>query len=960
MATKILHIKVILFLLLQCMLISAVNSEDLICQAGEGASSGAMLMSGESQCSGLSKITTEAECKAAAEYNSKNNIDNKWRRTYHYALPPGCFYHSDYDKYYWNDNTKSRQTCSYAHKCICKPNICTKCPSNTYSEGGINPRCTTCPQDRPITKDFKTGQTSIDSCVPLKCKPGEGLGPNIFTSGSASQCSGLSKITTEAECNAAAEYNSRNNIDKNEGYRGRWRSKSGNEKPPGCFVLRQWSGNRYYFNDETTSTYTCSKTNNCICKVKPCNKCPINTYSKGGSNPTCTPCPKETPTTNFKIGQSKCIPVPTIKCEPGYGVINDGITKPKTCAKCPINTYNDKGGIDPTCTPCPEDRPFTIKFSDQKSSASCTKSKDDFFCTAGKSMAPTSIFTSGFPSQCSGLSKITTEAECKAAAEYNSKNDVDKNEGYAGTPNFYLHGGYFPYGCYYNGYHGFEYWFNPRKTTMDYGYDNPNPQKCSGNIKCICKPNICTNCPINTYSEGGINPRCTTCPQDRPITKDFKTGQTSIDSCVPLKCPGEFLGPNIFTSGSASQCSGLSKITTEAECKAVAEYNSKNNIHKNEGYGGGGNSRWSPPGCSYEATGSQKYFFNDYTESPEKCSRRWPCICKPKTCSNNGPKNQILRNHLAKNNQDQDDENVGGGRVYGKYNKGPYKTDAEYNWDQEDGNDDVGGGRIYGEYNKGPYKAGGEYNWDQVDANDDVGGRGRVYGEYNKGPYKAGGEYNWDQVDANDDVGGRGRVYGEYNKGPYKAGGEYNWDQVGADDDVGGRGRVYGEYNKGPYKAGGEYNWDQEDADEENVGAAPHWTLLKWLIKADMKRCTACGGLCEKTMMDKRTKMCHCVQDARCLVDCRNGGDCYYRGHRRLSTTKKTRTTLKPRKLGSVSYNCYFVQQRLCGHCGDSNSCRSKCNRKHESKLRNACGLRRLMHSVNNDGRGRRSLRTHD
>ncbi len=196
----------------------------------------------------------------------------------------------------------------------------------------------------------------------------------------------------------------------------------------------------------------------------------------------------------------------------------------------------------------------------------------------------------------------------------------------------------------------------------------------------------------------------------------------------------------------------------------------------------------------------------------------------------------------------------------------------------------------------------------------------------------------------------------EYNKGPYKAGGEYNWDHEDANDDVGG-GRVYGEYNKGPYKAGGEYNWDQEDADEENVGAAPHWTLLKWLIKADMKRCTACGGLCEKTMMDKRTKMCHCVQDARCMVDCRNGGDCYYRGNRRLSTTKKTRTTLKSRKLGSVSYNCYFVQHRLCGHCGNSNSCRSKCNRKHESKLRNACGLRRLMHSVNNDGRGRRSLR---
>ena len=37
-----------------------------------------------------------------------------------------------------------------------------------------------------------------------------------------------------------------------------------------------------------------------------------------------------------------------------------------------------------------------------------------------------------------------------------------------------------------------------------------------------------------------------------------------------------------------------------------------------------------------------------------------------------------------------------------------------------------------------------------------------------------------------------------------------------------------------------------------------------------------------------------------------------------------------------------------------------ECFKSHENmnqKLRNACGLRRLMHSVNNDGRGRRSLR---
>ena len=39
------------------------------------------------------------------------------------------------------------------------------------------------------------------------------------------------------------------------------------------------------------------------------------------------------------------------------------------------------------------------------------------------------------------------------------------------------------------------------------------------------------------------------------------------------------------------------------------------------------------------------------------------------------------------------DENVGGGRVYGEYNKGPYKAGAEYNWDEEEENV---GGRGYG------------------------------------------------------------------------------------------------------------------------------------------------------------------------------------------------------------------------------------------------------------------------
>ena len=99
MNTKILHIKVILFILLQCVFISAVNSEDPICKAGEALPSGARFTSGyASQCSGISKITTEAECKLAAEYNSKNNIDKNegfgGRTISVSGAPPGCYYYS--------------------------------------------------------------------------------------------------------------------------------------------------------------------------------------------------------------------------------------------------------------------------------------------------------------------------------------------------------------------------------------------------------------------------------------------------------------------------------------------------------------------------------------------------------------------------------------------------------------------------------------------------------------------------------------------------------------------------------------------------------------------------------------------------------------------------------------------------------------------------------------------------
>ncbi len=65
------------------------------------------------------------------------------------------------------------------------------------------------------------------------------------------------------------------------------------------------------------------------CTGKKCKKCPKNTYSKGGNASTCIACSQNTPTTNFKTGQSSCVAVPSKTCNKGYKVKGDGIDTPK-------------------------------------------------------------------------------------------------------------------------------------------------------------------------------------------------------------------------------------------------------------------------------------------------------------------------------------------------------------------------------------------------------------------------------------------------------------------------------------------------------------------------------------------------------------------------------------------------------------------------------------------------------
>ena len=72
-------------------------------------------------------------------------------------------------------------------------------------------------------------------------------------------------------------------------------------------------------------------------------------------------------------------------------------------------------------------------------------------------------------------------------------------------------------------------------------------------------------------------------------------------------------------------------------------------------------------------------------------------------------------------------EENGGGKVYGEYNKGPIKVGAEHNWDEDANDENVGFLKNWQTY----YKT-GVNNIDEEDSN--VGG-GRVYGNTTR-PYK--------------------------------------------------------------------------------------------------------------------------------------------------------------------------------------------------------------------------------
>jgi hypothetical protein len=91
-----------------------------------------------------------------------------------------------------------------------------------------------------------------------------------------------------------------NGFDDNFGFKpGYWTKR----RPPGCYYDSSNNVNMYMYNMHLKSKQKCNRFHKCICKIKKCRQCPINTYREGGINPTCMPCPVDRPFTKLNSKQ---------------------------------------------------------------------------------------------------------------------------------------------------------------------------------------------------------------------------------------------------------------------------------------------------------------------------------------------------------------------------------------------------------------------------------------------------------------------------------------------------------------------------------------------------------------------------------------------------------------------------------------------------------------------------------
>eukprot|EP00943_MAST-04B_sp_MAST-4B-sp1_P009759 g9759.t1 len=157
---------------------------------------------------------------------------------------------------------------------------------------------------------------------------------------------------------------------------------------------------------------------------------------------------------------------------------------------------------------------------------------------------------------------ITSEKECKKAAQFNKANGIDKNNGYGGATDTTAD----PYGCFHNKGFNDKYFFN---------YHKESPTRCSKNEKsCLCDHVSCQPCQRNTYGDDGKT--CKTCPTNRPMSGE---GSKHVGYCREFTCPpGYEKDTGVKTSG---RCKN---VVTFEECRQLA--NTRRRLDKNPGFDG--------------------------------------------------------------------------------------------------------------------------------------------------------------------------------------------------------------------------------------------------------------------------------------------------------------------------------------------------------------------------------------
>jgi len=215
---------------------------------------------------------------------------------------------------------------------------------------------------------------------------------------------------------------------------------------------------------------------------------------------------------------------------------------------------------------------------------------------------------------------------------------------------------------------------------------------------------------------GGNSQECTTCVTNN---MQIKYGELVKQGCVEPpkmdKCSA------IMMDG----CLGLCTRGNTPECNECATRNAMNN-----------QAELMENGC----INRNRRLFRTAVEAPQICcqSKSWNCVACRKRQERNAwyKRRQEIKNLVRSMMNDPDWAPALEGKDNRRLNGAPtsWQQAREFQswnnhqnnhhhfggWDEAEEN--AGGGRVYGEYEKGPYKAGAEYNWDEEEEN--VGGRG--------------------------------------------------------------------------------------------------------------------------------------------------------------------------------------------------------------------------------------------